>query len=392
MKKDKITPREISKAHQGGKIEVVGKMPLKTKKDLSIAYTPGVAQPCLEIKKNPEKVFELTIKQNMVAIVTNGTAVLGLGDIGPKAALPVMEGKAMLFKTFAGVDAFPICIDTKDTDKFVETVKQISHVFGGINLEDVKAPECFEIEDRLRKELDIPVFHDDQHGTAVVVLAGLMNALKLTGKRLEGLKIIFSGIGAGGTAVTKLLLKAGASNITGFDRTGPLYRGRTEHMNPTKEWYADNTNPSRFTGTLKEALRGADMFIGLSSAGLLTVDDVKSMALKPIVFSLANPDPEIPIGPEDWKAYAKIGAVIATGRSDFPNQVNNALCFPGFFKGLLKARVREVTDEMKIAASQAIAKTVSAQKLRQGCIIPSIFNKAIAKNVASAVARTAKKN
>ncbi len=381
---------KILKAHLGGKIEIKSKMPLRSRRSLSIAYTPGVAKVCRIIAKDPDKAFTLTTKRNMVAVVTNGTAVLGLGDIGPEAGLPVMEGKAMLFKTFAGVDAFPICIDTKDPDEFVKVVKQISHGFGGINLEDIAAPACFEIEERLQKELSIPVFHDDQHGTAIVVLAGLINALKLTKKHLEDLKIVLVGVGAAGTAVTKLLLASRVQNIIGFDRTGPLYLGRTSGMNPAKEWYANNTNPSCFAGSLKEALRGADVFIGLSGPGLVTIDDIKTMAAKPIIFALANPDPEIPIDPESMKIYKSIGAIVATGRSDLPNQINNALCFPGFFRGLLDARVRDVTKEMKLAASQAIAKIVSAKKLKKGCIIPSIFDKRVAKNVAKAVIEVAK--
>ncbi len=382
----------ILKAHLGGKIEIKNKMLLKSRRGLSIAYTPGVAEVCRIIAKNPSKAFDLTTKRNMVAIVTNGTAVLGLGDIGPEAGLPVMEGKAMLFKTFGGVDAFPICIDAKDPDTVVKVVKQIAHGFGGINLEDIAAPACFEIEERLREMLNIPVFHDDQHGTAIVVLAGLINALKLTKKRLEDLKIILVGTGAGGTAVTKLLLSAGAKNIIGFDRTGPLYAGRTEHMNPAKESYARLTNPSGFTGTLKEALNKADMFIGLSGPGLVTLEDIKTMAAKPIVFALANPDPEIPIDAESWKTYKKVGAIVATGRSDLPNQINNALCFPGFFRGLLDSRARNITDEMKIAAATAIAKAVTPRQLKKGRIIPSIFDKAVAKNVAKAVIQTAKKS
>jgi malate dehydrogenase (oxaloacetate-decarboxylating) len=316
--------------HLGGKIEVVSKVPLKTRADLSMAYTPGVARICDAIAKEPDKVFTLTIKKNTVAIVTDGTAVLGLGDIGPAAALPVMEGKAMLFKEFGGVDAFPICLNTKDPDEIVRTVKAISTVFGGINLEDISAPRCFEIEERLREELDIPVFHDDQHGTAVVVLAALINALKLVGKQMTDVKVIVNGVGAAGVACTKIIMAAGVKNIVGCDQTGALYRGRKENMNWMKDWYAQHTNPNGEQGTVHEVIKGADVFFGLSVPGVIDHEDVQRMAEKPIVFAMANPVPEIM--PEAAAPYV---AVMATGRSDYPNQINNVLSFPGIFRGAL---------------------------------------------------------
>src|SRR5687767_11986 len=316
--------------HLGGKIEVVSKVPLKTRADLSMAYTPGVARICDAIYKDPEKAFTLTIKKNTVAVVTDGTAVLGLGDIGPAAALPVMEGKAMLFKEFAGVDAFPICLNTKDPNDIVSTVKAISTTFGGINLEDISAPRCFQIEERLKEELDIPVFHDDQHGTAVVVLAALINALKIVGKEMDQIKVVVNGVGAAGVACTKIIMAAGVRNIVGCDQEGAIYRGRKERMNWIKEWYAQNTNPNEEKGTVHDVIKGADVFIGLSVPGVITVEDVKAMAEKPIVFAMANPTPEIM--PEDAAPYV---AVMATGRSDYPNQINNVLCFPGIFRGAL---------------------------------------------------------
>src|SRR6266566_5789131 len=316
--------------HLGGKIEVVSKVPLKTRADLSMAYTPGVARVCEAIHDDPEKVFTLTIKKNTVAIVTDGTAVLGLGDIGPAAAMPVMEGKAMLFKEFAGINAFPICLNTKDPEEIVRTVKAISTAFGGINLEDISAPRCFEIEERLKEELDIPVFHDDQHGTAVVVLAALINALKIVGKQMSDIKVVVNGVGAAGVACSKIVMAAGVRNVIGCDQNGTLYRGRREHMNAIKEWYAAHTNPNEEQGTLHEVIKGADVFFGLSVPGGLTVEDVKQMAPKPIVFAMANPTPEIM--PEDAAPYV---AMMATGRSDYPNQINNVLCFPGIFRGAL---------------------------------------------------------
>jgi malate dehydrogenase (oxaloacetate-decarboxylating) len=366
--------------HLGGKIEVVPKVPLKTRADLSMAYTPGVARICDAIYQEPEKVFTLTIKKNTVAIVTDGTAVLGLGDIGPAAALPVMEGKAMLFKEFAGVDAFPICLNTKDPDEIVRTVKAISTVFGGINLEDISAPRCFQIEERLREELDIPVFHDDQHGTAVVVLAALINALKLVGKKMDEVKVIVNGVGAAGVACTKIIMAAGVKNIVGCDQTGALYRGRRENMNWMKDWYAQNTNPNEEQGTIHEVIKGADVFLGLSVPGVINEEDVKQMAEKPIVFAMANPTPEIM--PEDAAPYV---AVMATGRSDYPNQINNVLSFPGIFRGALACRASRINEEMKLAASTAIAGIITDAELHPEYIIPSVFDKRVADAVAREV-------
>ena len=373
--------------HLGGKIEVVPKVPLKTRADLSMAYTPGVARICDAIYQEPDKVFTLTIKKNTVAIVTDGTAVLGLGDIGPAAALPVMEGKAMLFKEFAGVDAFPICLNTKDPDEIVRTVKAISTVFGGINLEDISAPRCFQIEERLREELDIPVFHDDQHGTAVVVLAALINALKFVGKKMEEVKVIVNGVGAAGVACTKIIMAAGAQNIVGCDQTGALYRGRKEHMNWMKDWYAQNTNPHEEQGTIHDVITGADVFLGLSVPGVIDVEDVKHMADKPIVFAMANPTPEIM--PEDAAPYV---AVMATGRSDYPNQINNVLSFPGIFRGALACRASRINEEMKLAASNAIAGIITDAELHPEYIIPSVFDKRVAEAVAHEVEAAAHKS
>ncbi|HEU4874932.1 MAG TPA: malic enzyme-like NAD(P)-binding protein [Pyrinomonadaceae bacterium] len=366
--------------HLGGKIEVVSKVSLKTRADLSMAYTPGVARICDAIHKDPDKAFTLTIKKNTVAIVTDGTAVLGLGDIGPAAALPVMEGKAMLFKEFAGVDAFPICLNTKDPDEIVRTVKAISTVFGGINLEDISAPRCFQIEERLREELDIPVFHDDQHGTAVVVLAALINALKLVGKDISDVKVIVNGVGAAGVACSKIIMAAGVRNIVGCDQTGALYRGRRENMNWMKEWYAQNTNPGEEKGTVHEVIKGADVFLGLSVPGVIDVEDVKAMAQKPIVFAMANPVPEIM--PEEAAPYV---AVMATGRSDYPNQINNVLSFPGIFRGALGCRAARINEEMKLAAANAIAGIISDAELHPEYIVPSVFDKRVAEAVAREV-------
>jgi malate dehydrogenase (oxaloacetate-decarboxylating) len=370
--------------HIGGKIEVVSKMPLKTRADLSMAYTPGVARVCEAIHDDPEKAFTLTIKKNTVAIVTDGTAVLGLGDIGPAAAMPVMEGKAMLFKEFGGTNAFPICLNTKDPDEIVRTVKAIATAFGGINLEDISAPRCFEIEERLKQELDIPVFHDDQHGTAVVVLAALINALKIVGKQMNEIKVVVNGVGAAGVACTKIIMAAGVSKIIGCDQHGALYRGRLEHMNKVKEWYAEHTNPSEEKGTLHNVIKDADVFLGLSVPGVLAVADVKQMAAQPIVFAMANPTPEIM--PEDAAPYV---AVMATGRSDYPNQINNVLCFPGIFRGALACRARTINEEMKLAAAHAIAAIISDNELHPEYIVPSVFDKRVAEAVAHAVEEAA---
>jgi malate dehydrogenase (oxaloacetate-decarboxylating) len=370
--------------HLGGKIEVRGKVPLKTRDDLSMAYTPGVARVCMAIHEDPQKAYSLTIKQNTVAVVTDGTAVLGLGDIGPRAAMPVMEGKALLFKEFAGVDAFPLCLATRDVDEIVTIVRAIAPGFGGINLEDIAAPRCFEIEDRLRKDLDIPVFHDDQHGTAVVVLAALLNAVKLVKKKLADVRVVFSGAGASGIATARLLMAVGVRHIVGCDRAGALYRGRQEHMNPVKTWFAEHTNPRRLRGTLGDALRGADVFIGLSGPGVVTARDIRRMARNSIVFAMANPVPEIM--PEEVDGIVR---VMATGRSDYPNQINNVLCFPGFFRGLLDVRARAVNDEMKIAAARRIAAIVRPGELSSEYVIPSVFDKRVVEAVADGVARTA---
>ena len=373
--------------HLGGKIEVRGKMSVKTRDDLSMAYTPGVARVCMAIHADPEKAYALTIKQNAVAVVTDGTAVLGLGDIGPSAAQPVMEGKALIFKEFAGVDAFPVCLATKDTDEIVAIVKAIAPVFGGINLEDISAPRCFDIETRLQRDLEIPVFHDDQHGTAVVVLAALLNALKIVKKRLGDVRIVFTGAGASGIATAKLLMRAGAQHIIACDRAGALYRGRVDNMNPMKEWFAKHTNEKKLRGSASDALQGADVFIGLSGPGVVALKDIKAMGRDPIVFAMANPIPEIQ--PEEAGPYVR---VMATGRSDYPNQINNSCCFPGFFRGMLDVRARRVNDEMKLAAAQALSAIVSKGELSEEYITPSMFDSrvvpAVAEAVADAAART----
>ncbi len=372
--------------HLGGKIEIRAKVPVKTRDDLTMAYTPGVARVSLAIHRDPAKVFNLTIKANTVAIVTDGSAVLGLGDIGPEAALPVMEGKALLFKEFANVDAFPICLATKDTEEIVRTVELIAPAFGGINLEDIAAPRCFEIEERLQERLDIPVFHDDQHGTAIVVLAALLNALKIVGKDLKHLRVVVSGVGAAGVACTRMLLAAGVQEIIGVDSTGAIYRGRTENMNPVKQWFAEHTNPERRRGPLAAVIEGADFFLGVSRAGVLTVEDLKRMAPDPIVFALANPTPEI--APEEAAPYVR---VMATGRSDYPNQINNVLAFPGVFRGALDCRARTINFEMKLAAASALAALVGPDELTPDYIIPSVFDHRVAPAVADAVAEAAER-
>ncbi|OLB08226.1 MAG: NAD-dependent malic enzyme [Candidatus Rokuibacteriota bacterium] len=370
--------------HLGGKIEVRGKMSVKTRDDLSMAYTPGVARVCMAIHHDPEKAYALTIKQNAVAVVTDGTAVLGLGDIGPSAAQPVMEGKALIFKEFAGVDAFPVCLATKDPDEIVAIVKAIAPVFGGINLEDISAPRCFDIEQKLQRDLEIPVFHDDQHGTAVVVLAALLNALKIVKKRLSDARIVFTGAGASGIATAKLLMRAGAKHIIACDRAGALYRGRVDNMNPMKEWFAKHTNEKKVRGTAGEALEGADVFIGLSGPGVVALKDIKAMNRDPIVFAMANPIPEIM--PEEAGPHVR---VMATGRSDYPNQINNSCCFPGFFRGMLDVRARRVNDEMKLAAAHALAAIVSKEELSEEYITPSMFDSRVVPAVAAAVADAA---
>jgi malate dehydrogenase (oxaloacetate-decarboxylating) len=370
--------------HLGGKIAVTPKIPVRTRDDLSMAYTPGVARVCMAIHADPEKAYTLTIKGNTVAVVTDGSAVLGLGDIGPNGAQPVMEGKALIFKEFAGVDAFPICLATKDVDEIVTIVKALAPVFGGINLEDVSAPRCFEIEERLQRELEIPVFHDDQHGTAVVVLAALLNAMKLVGKTLRDARIVFTGAGASGIATAKLLMREGAQHIITCDRAGILYKGRTENMNSMKTWFAEHTNAGRLQGTVSDALRGADVFIGLSGPGVVSLKDVESMARDAVVFAMANPTPEIL--PEEVGSAVR---VMATGRSDYPNQINNSCCFPGFFRGMLDVRARRVNDEMKLAAARALAGLVSDDELTEEYITPSMFDRRVVDAVATAVAEAA---
>jgi malate dehydrogenase (oxaloacetate-decarboxylating) len=370
--------------HHGGKIEIHNRVPVKNRNDLSRVYTPGAARVCMAIHHDREKAYRFTIKRNSVAIVTDGSAVLGLGDIGPEAAMPVMEGKAMIFKEFANIDAFPICLATNDTEEIIKTVKYISPAFGGINLEDISSPRCFEIEDRLRQELDIPVFHDDQHGTSVVVLAALINALKITGKQFDKLKVVIAGAGAAGIACCKILREVGITEIILCDREGIIYRGRTENMNPEKIRVAENTNPFNVKGYLSDAIERADVFIGVSAPNILTVSDLKKMADDPIVFALANPEPEI--APEDAYPYVRI---LATGRSDYPNQINNMLCFPGLFRGLLDVRATTVHEEIKLAAARAIASIVDEKDLSEDYIIPSIFDRKVVSTVASAVAEAA---
>ncbi|MBM3221831.1 MAG: NAD-dependent malic enzyme [Candidatus Rokubacteria bacterium] len=372
--------------HLGGKIETHAKVGVKTRDDLAMVYTPGVARVCMAIHHDPEKAYALTVKSNMVAVVSDGTAVLGLGDIGPNGAQPVMEGKCVLFKEMAGVDAFPLCLATKDVDEIVMIVKAVAPVFGGINLEDISAPRCFEIEERLQRDLDIPVFHDDQHGTAVVVLASLINALKIVKKRLSDARIVFAGAGASGIATAKLLMKEGAKHIVACDRAGALYAGRKDNMNSMKEWFAKHTNPRKMKGSIADAMKDADVFIGLSGPGVVSLKDVKGMARDPIVFAMANPVPEIQ--PEEAAGHVR---VMATGRSDYPNQINNSLCFPGFFRGMLDVRAKGVQDSMKLAAAHALAEIVSRNELSEEYIIPSMFDKRVAEAVALATAEAAVK-
>ncbi|MGD9573021.1 MAG: NAD-dependent malic enzyme [Thermoleophilia bacterium] len=370
--------------HQGGKIEMTSRVPLETRDDLSTAYMPGVARVCKAIAEDRSRAFDFTLKRNMVAVITNGTAVLGLGDIGAAAGMPVMEGKSMLFKEFGDVDSYPICIDSKDPEVLIRTITAIAPAWGGINLEDIAAPVCFEVEDRLKETLDIPVFHDDQHGTAIVVLAALLNALKITGEKIENLKVVCSGVGASGVACSKILMNAGVQNIIGCDSKGAIYKGRTENMNFMKDWYAENTNPEGVRGGLTEAVRGANLFLGLSGPGTFSVEQLQTMATDPIVFAMANPTPEIM--PELAAPYVR---VMATGRSDYPNQINNVLAFPGIFKGALACRATQISEGMKVAAAEAIAACITDDELNEDYIIPSVFNRNVAPAVAAKVIEVA---
>ena len=381
--------KESLRLHQEwrGKIEVIATVPVESRDDLSLAYTPGVAQPCLEIQRDPDKSYELTRRHNLCAVITDGSAVLGLGDIGPEAGMPVMEGKCVLFKAFGGVDAFPLCVKTHDVDEFVNAVYLMSGSFGGINLEDIAAPRCFEIERKLKEKCDIPIFHDDQHGTAVITLAGLTNALKVVGKRKEDVRIVTSGAGAAAVSIVKLLLSAGYRHITMCDRAGAICAGR-EGLNWIKEEMAQSTNLDRRSGTLADMLAGADVFIGVSAPGTVTTEMVRSMAQDPIIFACANPTPEI--FPEEAKAGG--AAVIATGRSDFPNQINNVLAFPGIFRGTFDVRARDINEEMKMAAAEALADLISQEELSAEYIIPKAFDKRVGPAVAQAVARAARQS
>ena len=380
---------EALKLHldNNGKIAVVSKVPIKTRHDLALAYTPGVAEPCKDIKENKNLSFEYTCRGNMVAVITDGTRVLGLGDIGPEAAMPVMEGKAALFKTFADVDAVPVCLDTKDEEEFIKTVKYLQPNYAGINLEDISSPKCYDIECRLKEICDIPVFHDDQHGTAVITLAGVINALKVVGKKIEDIKIVTSGAGAAGIAIIKLLISMGLKNVIMTDRKGAIYEGR-EGLNPIKEEMAKITNANQEKGSLSEVIKGADVFIGVSAPGTLTPDMVRTMAKDPIIFACANPTPEI--FPDEAKAAG--AAVVSTGRSDYPNQVNNVLCFPGIFRGALDVRASDINDEMKVAAAYAIAGLVSDEELNADYILPAAFDPRVKDAVAAAVAEAARKS
>ena len=370
-----------------GKIEVVATVPVATKDDLSLAYTPGVAQPCLEIQKDVEKSYELTRRHNLCLVVTDGSAVLGLGDIGPEAGMPVMEGKCVLFKAFGDVDAFPLCIKSHDVDEIVNTIYLISGSFAGVNLEDISAPRCFEIERKLKEKCDIPIFHDDQHGTAIITLAGLTNALRLVGKKKEEVKVVVNGAGAAAISITRLLLTAGVKHITLCDRKGAIYEGRTEDMNPIKEEMAKMTNLEKRSGSLADMLVGADVFIGVSAPGVVTTEMVKTMNQDAILFACANPTPEI--FPDDAKAGG--ARVVATGRSDFPNQINNVLAFPGIFRGAFDVRAKDINDEMKLAASRALAELITEEELSEDYIIPKAFDPRVGKAVAAAVADAARK-
>lgn len=371
--------------HLGGKLEIRSKVALKTRSDLSMAYTPGVARVCKAIEADPKVSHALTIRRNAVAVVSDGSAVLGLGNIGARAAMPVMEGKAILFKDFAGVDAFPLCLDTQDPDEIIAICKAVAPTFGAINLEDISAPRCFTIEQTLEEELEIPVFHDDQHGTAVAVVAATLNALRLTGRKPQDMKLVASGAGASGWACVRALKRLGFGNIVVCDRQGALHKGRKVGDNPAKEWFLENTNPEQQSGSVGEVVRGADMFLGLSAPGLLHREDIKAMAKDPIVFAMANPTPEVM--PEEVEGLV---AVMATGRSDYPNQINNVLAFPGIFRGALDARARVINDEMKGAAAQAIAEIVAEEELNPDYIVPSVFNRTVATEVAHAVSRAAR--
>ncbi|MBG0740843.1 NAD-dependent malic enzyme [Paeniglutamicibacter antarcticus] len=384
---DGVTVRQVSDRtflmHLGGKLEVVPKVALRNRDDLSRAYTPGVARVCMAIAEDPGAARNLTIKRNTIAVVTDGSAVLGLGNIGPAAALPVMEGKAALFKQFANVDAWPVCLDTQDTEEIIMIVKALAPVYGGVNLEDIAAPRCFEIEKRLRDELDIPVFHDDQHGTAIVTLAALTNALRVVDKKIGDVKIVVAGVGAAGNAIIQLLIAQGAVNVIACGRKGAINRSET-YTDTHRTWLAENTNPDNFTGTLHEAVAGADVFIGVSGPNVLGEEQVASMAKDSIIFAMANPTPEV-----DPAIASKYAAVVATGRSDFPNQINNVLAFPGFFRGLLDAGVSDITDEMLVAAAGAIAARVADDELNASFIVPSVFDQQVAGDVATAVAAAA---
>lgn len=384
-RKNSIWKKSWTSWKNHGKVEVISKVKVENREDLSLAYTPGVAEPCRKIHANPDDVYKYTAKGNLVAVVSDGTAVLGLGDIGPLAGMPVMEGKSILFKEFANVDAFPICLDTKDVDEIVETVKRIAPCFGGINLEDISAPRCFEVEARLKKELDIPVFHDDQHGTAIVVCAGLINALKVVGKKMEDIRVVINGAGSAGISICKLILQFGVGDVVLVDRQGALCPGE-EWMNPAQKAMAEVTNKDHQRGLLAEIIKNKDVFIGVSAPNLVTAEMVKTMAKDPIIFAMANPTPEI------MPDVAKAGGarVVATGRSDFPNQINNVLVFPGIFRGALDVRATDITEEMKLAASRAIASLITPEELNEEYIIPSPFDKRVCSVVAKEVGRVAR--